>query len=224
MASPAGDARGVRPGAANRDSESSLPTYTQGGLSGEFVNIGPISREKTPVSITGQQPPTGHEPVPAYGAAPYPSGATWDLEEKKKTFFQSHSTLIGWIVYVTFIVIGAAGLGYFERTTREKELWTQEETPEMSERKMKHQAALVLCIGFASFIGSNLLVTAFPYIFRFVASFVNPGQMKYWKIFWQMKSGVTCLGGSIGTYTAYTFVRAFPPECRLRMLIHCSSS
>ena len=224
MASSPGDTRGVRAGASNRNSDSSLPTYTQGGLSGEFVNIGPISGDKTPAGITGQQPPAGHEPVPAYGAAPYTSQSTWDQEEKKKNFFQRYGRLIGWIVYVVFICAGVGGLGFLAWMTREQELWTQEETPEMSDRKMKHQASLVLLIGFLSFTVSNLLMTVFPYIFRFVAAIVNPGHKKYWTIFWHMRSGVTCLGGSIGTYVSYTVVCPPHTESTGRVLTGSSFS
>ena len=180
--------------------------YTQGGLAQDYITVGHTADEKTR-SQPGWAPSEQHEPAPDYMAPSFMTPPSWSRDEQKAPFIQRHRSAIGWIIYVTFILAGGAGLGYLVWTSREKELWTQEETPEMSERMLKHHVYLSLTSSFASFVGSNLLITVFPYIFRAIAPLINPGHKKYWKIFRFLKSAVTVLGGAIGTYIPYTVVR-----------------
>ena len=139
-------------------------------------------------------------------APPHAIPVSWRREDEEPSFIQRNRSLINWIVYAVIVIGIASFLGYLAWTTREAEAWTQEETPEMTERKLKHHIYLFLNCGLASFVGSNLLCTVFPYIFRAIAPLVNPGHRKYWKIFFFMRAGVTCLAGAIGTYVPYTVV------------------
>lgn len=47
----------------------------------------------------------------------------------------------------------------------------------------------------------------FPYIFRFLSKYINPAHRRYWKVFRFMKWPITLLGGTIGSYLSYYFVR-----------------
>jgi hypothetical protein len=49
----------------------------------------------------------------------------------------------------------------------------------------------------------------FPYLFRYVAKFVNPAHRRYWRVFRFMKWPITLLGCTIGSYISYYFVSYF---------------
>ena len=208
MASSGDGRTGVRPSPSSRSSDTTLPVYTQGGLSDDFINVGLGGNEKAPRGPNRSQSTSTQLPAPAYLAAPYATRSAWILEEPKKSFLQRHGSVIGWAAYIIFILGVSAALGYATWSTREEELWTQEETPEMTERELWHHIWLFVCVGFASFVVSNLAISIFPYLFRAIAPLVNPGHKKYWRIFGRMTSAVTWLGGMIGTYVSYTQVRS----------------
>lgn len=55
----------------------------------------------------------------------------------------------------------------------------------------------------------HAFASVFPYIFRYVARYINAAHGRYWRVFNFMKWPVTLLGCTIGSYTGYGFVSIF---------------
>ena len=65
---------------------------------------------------------------------------------------------------------------------------------------------LWLLITWLAACASNVLIRCFPYVFRFVAGYVNPAHRKYWRVFRVMKNPVTFLGAIVASYVSFTYV------------------
>ena len=203
-------AAGSRSSSSSRASRDSLPMYkTQNlGLASDYINVGPpptndIKQEEYQTQVGSSRSSINYLPPPF----PPPG---FNEEEVKPSFWKRHGHHIKWTLgFVTMVLICAALL-YPVFKFRTTEQWTEEETPEMSDRQMQYHIFLWLFISWINLLFWWVVASAFPHVFRFVAGFVNPGQQKYWHIFRYMNAAITLLGGSIGLYIAYVIVRQYP--------------
>ena len=142
-----------------------------------------------------------------YMPPPFPPPG-WQDDEEKESFWRRHSGKIKFTIGFIIMVAISAALLYPIFLYRQTEQWTEEETPEISERQLKFHIFLWLFIAWTNLVVWWGLASAFPYIFYVFASVWNPGQAKYWHILKFMTPAVTLMGGAVGNYIAYVIVRS----------------
>ena len=195
---------------ASRDSRDSLPLYNQtsyhGGLAEDFINVQPMPINEEKSGDFGQQYENSRRNSVNYMPPPFPPPG-WQEDEEGATFWERHGRKIKFIVAFILMVSISAALLYPIFLYRETEDWTEEETPEISDRQLKFHTFLWLFISWTNLVFWWALASLMPYAFRFFAGFFNPGQAKYWHILRFMIPAVTMLGGAIGNYIGYVMVR-----------------
>ena len=218
MASPDFRAAESRSSSRNRGSRSSLPMYAahQGGLSDEYINIASIPEKHNTVTESARAHASTKSPM-HYLPPPFPP-PSWEDNKPPQSIFKRHSTIFGWLAYLLFIC--AVGALLVTQTLRYKDTdpWTQEETAEMTQKTLMFHLWLWLSVSWAATIFFNLIANIFPYLFRIVAGFVNPGQRKYWRIFFFMRMAITYLGASVCCYIAYCIVSSSLLDLNITLL------
>jgi len=136
--------------------------------------------------------------------------------------------MFAWAVkYYLTIILVATVLAIPIIVFRQAQL-TDDDTVESAADKQYRQLVfylfLWLLITWLSACVSDMLILAFPYIFRFVAgqglplnkdiiqwltgisSYINPAHQRYWRIFRALRKPVVLLGCISGSYTSFQFV------------------
>jgi hypothetical protein len=191
---------------SSSSSHDSLPMYkTQNlGLANDYISVGPqgmndIKQEEFQQTFASARNSMNFQPPPF----PPPG---WHDEEVKQSFWQRHGHRIKLLFAFVFLVLVSAGLLYPVIRYRETEQWTEEETPEISQKQLYYHIFLWLFISWINAAIWFAIATAFPHVFRIVSGILNPGQQKYWHIFKFMIPAITLLGTALGVYISYVIV------------------
>ena len=135
-----------------------------------------------------------------YLPPPFPPPSATTHSSIRQTFAQRHRKVLAIVKYlVTLIIITVAfatPVAIYRGREKSKDL----------QKDVRYHLLLWVLISWLSTAISNISITLFPYLFKFIARWVNPGHVKYWRIFRFMRLAVTLLGGAIGTYVSYTYV------------------
>lgn len=184
--------------------QDSLPMYkTQNlGLAGDYINVGPSTINEVK-----------HEPEYAsarssahYQPPPYPPPGHNEASDDKQSIWQRHGHKIKLVFSLAMMVGVAAALVIPVIALRPMEDWTEEETPAQSKKQLEYYIYMWLLISWANLLLWFFSGVIFPYIFKFISGFLDPGKAKYWHIFRLMRSAITFLGGAIGCYIVYVMV------------------
>ena len=184
-------------------SGSNPPRYDasrQGSVSSEYISI-------TPPSLKGNgEPPTfpvdGSNSLHSsinYLPPPFPPPSV-GRSPILQTFSQRHRKAIAIIKYLVILVVVTIAFA-----TPVAIYHIREKTKNL-QKDVRYHLLLWTLISWLSAAISNIAITLFPYLFKFIARWVNPGHVKYWRIFRFMRLAVTLLGGAIGMYVSYTYV------------------
>ena len=192
---------------SSNGSQDSLPMYkTQNlGLAGDYINV------EAPVMNDIKQEPeyASTRASSHYHPPPYPPPG-FNSTEETPSAWQRHGGKIKAVFGLALMIGVGVGLGVPIIKLRPGEDWTEEETPDQSQQQLDYHLYLWLFISWANLVFWVFIAMIFPYVFKFMASFLNPGQAKYWHILRMLRSGIVFVGGSIGCYVAFCIVRSFP--------------
>ena len=196
-------------GSSRRASRDSLPLYNQsqyhGGLAEDYINVQPMPINEKEEGSFGRQEYGSTRSSINYMPPPFPP-PEWRDDDEKETFWHRHGKSIKFAVGFMLMVLISGALIYPIILYRETEQWTEEETPEISDRQLKFHIFLYLFISWTNLVLWWGLAHAFPHIFYFFSGIFNPGQQKYWHILKFMVPAITLVGGAVGNYVAYVIV------------------
>ena len=187
-------------------SSSNPPLYypSHEGPVSEYITIEPISSKETGESqIFGTDGIDTSQPSINYLPPPFPPPGWADKSNSLQPFSQRYRKLIRitkYLIVVAFITAGLATpvlISHYRHTTKERQ------------KDVRYNVYLWLLITWGSACVSNVFINVFPYLFKFVAQVVNPGHVKYWRIFRFLRLAVTVLGATIGSYISFELV-SFP--------------
>lgn len=176
-----------------------LPSH-QGGLTADYINIEPASFKETEdgQSFATTTNNTLRSSI-TYLPPPFPPVGGVDNTAIRQTFAQRHRKSISVVRYLTVLLLltvcFVAPVVLFGDVEQKKD-----------KKNLRYYVSLWLLITWGCACISNVFINLFPYMFRFVAGWVNPGHVKYWRIFRFMRLSVTLLGAAIGAYVSFVLV------------------
>ena len=191
-------------GRSSSGGQDSLPMYkTQNlGLAGDYINVGPSTMDESK-----QEPEYASTRSSAhYQPPPYPPPDLIRSSDDNQSTWQRHGHRIKLFFGLAIMVGVAAALVIPVIALRPTEDWTEEETPAQSKKQLDFHIYVWLFISWTNLLLWFFLAIMFPYIFKFIFGFLNPGKAKYWHMFRLMRTAITFLGASIGCYIAYIIV------------------
>ena len=174
------------------EGSSLYPTPFRGGLTDEYIDIASTpAREKDVVS---EQSSATRVPSPFSIEEPidHISGhlSFWQRHWKDKTVLKY---LLSLIIISTIFTIPVFSFHFSNIKDKKK-------------KDLEFYLSLWLLTTWACACVCDVLINVFPYIFRLIAASVNPGHVKYWRIFSFMRLPVVFLGATIGSYISFWFV------------------
>ena len=189
-----------------------LPSH-QGGLTTDYINVEPAYFKETGdgQSFTTATNSTSRSSI-TYLPPPFPPAGRVDNTDGRQTFAQRHRKSIAVIRYLTVMLLVTvcfvAPVVLFGDVKQEKD-----------KKNLRYYLSLWLLITWGCACVSNVFINLFPYVFRFVAGWVNPGHVKYWRIFRFMRLSVTLLGAAVGAYVSFIFVSSSIRSCGWRLTV-----
>ena len=194
-------------GSYRRTSHEQLPTYNHvhnANSSDEFINIETGVKEETR-AYPGPTESASTRPSITYLPPPFPPPGWASEDEVRLPFFQRYRRFFRVIAYLFVLLAVTAGLTVPVVLYYDDGDWSSDEDEE-KHRDLLHHLFRWLLVSWCFFAFSNISINIFPYVFRVVARWVNPGHVKYWRIFRFMRLPVTLLGGTIGSYFSFFVV------------------
>ena len=193
-------------GSYRRTSSEHPPTYNNSHnatSTDEFINIETATpKEATAYHGTASQEPSGIRPSITYLPPPFPPPEWSSEEEVRLPFMQRYRRPLRVIVYLFVLLAVTAGLTVPVVLYYDDADWGLDDEEE-KHRDLLHHLFRWLLVSWCCFAFCNIVINIFPYLFRFVARRVNPGHVKYWRVFRFMRLPVTLLGGTVGMYFSY---------------------
>jgi hypothetical protein len=212
----------------HRPSSSTSSVYPSQApsLTNEYINIAPSPfKEDTKNMMFAEEETVTSRTSVNYLPPPFPPPG-WDPKvTAQQPFMKRHRKLIAVLLYIlTLLLITAAFVApvvYFKihheeseklnkRGSKEKDAGSDKDKDGGKDKgqgkDLHYHFALWLLVSWAFLAVSNIFINIIPYAFRIVASWVNPGWVKYWRIFRFMRLAVTLLGGVVGCYLSYVYV------------------
>ena len=187
---------------APSSSASSVYTSHPASLVNEYIHIAstPFKGDNKSEMFTEDES-VHSRPSLTYLPPPFPPPGYDPSSNAPQPFRQKHRRAIAVARYIFVLILITAG---FTAPVVYFTLSKPEETDGVKDLRLPICTWLLASWGFTCV--SNILINIFPYAFRLVARWVNPGQVKYWRIFRYMRLAVTLLGGAVGTYCSFVYV------------------
>jgi hypothetical protein len=133
-----------------------------------------------------------------------PPEIKYEPEKVKVSFGQKHRRFIKVCRYI-FVIVLVEGLLAIPVVIYDKDSEGFDWDTDYAHNFM-YWFFLWLCIAWGSCAVSKIGANLLPHVFRWIASYVNPGHRKYWRILRFMRKAFTMLGGSIGTIVSFNVV------------------
>ena len=175
------------------------PPY-EGPMS-DYITIEPVSFKETEKSRrVGEGRATASQPSINYLPPPFPPPGWVDKPETRQSFSHRHRKLISiskYLFIIAFFTIGFTTpllVFHYRHTRKERQI------------NVQYHLCIWLLITWGSACVSNMFINTLPYIFKFLVQWINPGHVKYWRIFRFLRLAVTLLGAAIGSCISFNHV------------------